>query len=359
MDSMQKALFRSTFLLTLLPNLVELTLPSSWSYISREAPEGYQVLTNLAIHSHQSCGRAPRDDLPLGRLKYLHPHEEGEYDPMPQTGSKVFAPFLAMPSLTHFHAVNLNIVEDGYTGVPFNWPLDAETDSNVHDVKLTAGCINAEGIAQLLEHMPQVKSLEYSHHTKWHGCEHDWNAGAFVNAVAATRGDTLTRLSVTVDTLFGEVENGIVSLKDFLSLEDINLDIRLFDAPAPDSGAQLGQAETGPQGWGTQDIPHLEQILPSSVRSLTLFSRGGRDANDVRDRAVLRRLFGSGQELLASNSFPRLERVVVGLHDLKIIGKEVKDDASKEIPDGKDKTEAPPLYRILTMAGAQWAQLAE
>ena len=303
-DNVEVLIYRTTFLLSLLPSLEELTLPDKWVYFQdtqSSCGEVIKAIIDMVRHSGSS------DDLPLGKLERLHPFEHIEYDPHPRSGLGIVAPFMALPNLKALEVSNLIAVDDGHTGIPFEWPYP-EFESNVLSVILDGCCVDAGGIAELLKHTPQIKSLTYSHHTKWHGCQHDWDAGAFVDAIAEQCGETLTELSVTTGDLFGDVETGIVSLKNFKSLQKATLDVSVFCAPPLDSGKRLGTRGPAPkpEDWTIQDIPHLSGILPGSMKYVQLIAN-----NDDAAMTALRKLLGGLVDLTASRMFPRLERLIV------------------------------------------------
>ena len=355
-DEPYRVLFRVTYLLSLLPNLKELTLTDHWACFKDVSSSCGEVLNTIVALSHSELARnnnAP-DDLPLGKLQRLRPFQLAEYDPMPRSGVAIIAPFLALPSLWDLHSTNLIAVDDRHTGIPFTWPYP-DTNSNVRNIDLDGCCINADGISELLKHTPYVKTLRYSHSTKWHGCQHDWDAGAFVNTVAEHCGHILTELCVTTDSLFGEVETGIVLLKTFEKLEKVTLDVREFCAPPPDSGSKLGMVGPYPKNWTLQDIPHISKIFPTSVRYVQLISRGDKKGREV---TALRKLLGGSEQLTASHTFPRLERLVVRY-------RENPDDSTgwgqhpvaTEKEKGSHEAELPSIRAVLEAAGAKLLRL--
>ncbi|KAH8204492.1 hypothetical protein TruAng_001408 [Truncatella angustata] len=260
------------FLLAQLKNVKRLTLPMEWGSIVvpdwDETRSGrWQLLEKMMRLSYTSTRHAPWSQLKT--LRFLEP-----VDYETRNGLATLLPFLGTSGLEELYATSLVAVDDGYTGISFHWPY-TDLNSSLRSVELVSCCMDGEGIGNLLVHTPKLRSFKYSHHTKWHGCEHDWNAGAFVASIGEHCGHQLTELAVTVDQLFGRIINGVTSMKEFECLESVELEIGIFAGPSLQSGERRGTNSCSPsegyEPWVEKDVPKLVQILPSSLKSLWLF----------------------------------------------------------------------------------------
>ena len=304
-ESKMWRLYRAVFLLTLLPNLIELTLPEDWSRIDDQpkAAPLEKVLNTTMRDLHTSPDKR---NMPLSKLRRLLPFEEIEYDPSPRGGVRVVSPFMVLPTLEELHVTDLIAVDDGYTGIPFTWDYPDLT-SNLRMIYLEGCCVSAEGVAELLTYTPHVTSFHYSHGPKWHGVCHDWDAGGFVAAVGM-RGEAMTDLTIKLDHLYGEVETGVISLKQFPVLERLKIDVRAFCAPSPDSGEKFGLEGTKSKIWTADCIPPLQNILPSSVKYVSLYSGG---TETTLDLPALRALFKNPEALNRSSALSNLEVLAI------------------------------------------------
>jgi hypothetical protein len=194
----------------------------------------------------------------------------------PRTGLKDFAAFLALPRLEDVHVSNAIACHDGYTGIEFAWPYASSLPgitSNLTRLHLEGCVVDAEGLGNLLAHTPKLTTLWYSHHTKWHGCGHEWDAGSFVATVGEHCGGTLKEMGLVLDCVFGEVERGITSLENFRALEKVSMDLELLFANAA--------ARRRCQMWSLRDL------IPATVTEVNLISSVARDVEVERDVLAL------------------------------------------------------------------------
>ncbi|KAF7190294.1 hypothetical protein HII31_08625 [Pseudocercospora fuligena] len=299
LDECSVVCHQTTLLLTLLPKLKDLTLPEHWGRVSDE--EGCLAVLNAVVRNARDA-LSPEDmqkfeadssdvallstlrEKPLSSLEQLRPYEEVEYDPASRGGLVDVAPFMILPNIKHLHVSNLIGVSDGYTGIPFEWPYDtAESGlqgafSNLESIHLEGCVVDHNGITELVSHTPRLQSLRYSHHTKWHGCAHDWDAGAFVNALAKYAGQTLRSLSLNLDVLYGDTESAISTLHNFEVLENFEADVWTFFCTSEDQ--EMNRTKS------------LAELLPNSIRSVKLVFNEPNDNRDFEDLEVFKSLCG-------------------------------------------------------------------
>ena len=262
------ALYTTVSLLFELPNLKTLRLPGGWYSRSRQWDEKKQeekrlllVLDAMVKCSNDSNvgGKA------LGKLEFILPSMEGGYEE--RAPLQCLEPLMILKSLKELYAVSCLAVDDRYTGLPFHWRMP-EMSSALTRLELRHSCMDEDGISILLAHTPCLSILRYSQQAKWHGCLHDWNAGAFVETIARHCGGTITDLAITLDEFYGDMINGASSFCSFLNLQRLEIDLRICYGPPIGSDQKQGICAVLPKGetpWSVQDIPQLEDMLPDCI----------------------------------------------------------------------------------------------
>ncbi|KAK3679393.1 hypothetical protein LTR78_000954 [Recurvomyces mirabilis] len=256
-------------LLSLLPNVRTLRLPDQWheTQYSSGGNSKSSALRRVLDAIVSMANKSSQGEAPLSSLETILPYSETQYDP--RNGLCEVLPFMSLKSLQNLHVCNMVGVDDGYTGIPFLW-YHGDIASCLRTIQLPGGCMDAAGVAELVRHTPQLTTFAYSHHTKWHGCLHDWGAGSFIAAIGEHRGDTITELAITIDLLFGMIENGVTSLKEFKRLNTVELDVRVFAGPSVASGNRQGM-EGEFTAWEPSSVPNLLDILPPTICTINLF----------------------------------------------------------------------------------------
>ena len=262
----EEALYTTISLLAQLPNLKTLELPPGWYDRSRQYERNKErtekrLLAVLDAMIEQSNSNACHGKA-LGKLEFILPSMEEGYDEE-RAPLQCLEPFMKLKSLKELYATSCLAVDDGYTGIPFQWRFP-ETNSSLTRVELTFCCMDADGISVLLSHTPLLSVFKYSHETKWHGCLHDWNAGAFVEALAKHCGHSITELAITLDWMGGDVCNG-ASFRSFPNLRNLEIDLRVLCGPPLGSGQEQGMLATIKSEWTVEELPCLADLLPESI----------------------------------------------------------------------------------------------
>jgi hypothetical protein len=264
-ESEVNGLYAIASLLFLLPNLRTLELPTEWKDIQllddQAIDQGDLVLAINAITALEST---PGHTQPLRKLETIFPFMAEGYEE--RSALQCLHPFMPLENLRNLFSVSCIAVEDHYTGLPFKWCSTLQ--SPLRRVELVYSCVDAEGLAALVSHTPQLEVFRYSHQTKWHGCQHDWNPGEFVEVLSRHCGQTITEFALTIDELFGDVENGVSHLRSFPKLKYFESDVRIFCGPPVESGQRLGQQaimQEGERAWTKEDIPCIGEMLPESI----------------------------------------------------------------------------------------------
>jgi hypothetical protein len=133
--------------------------------------------------------------------------------------------------------------------------------------------MDEEGLSTLLSHTPLLEVFRYSHETKWHGCLHDWDAGAFIEALGTHCGSSLTDLAITVDSMYGVVIHGAESFRAFPKLRNLEVDLGIFYGPPMGRfplGIAAGNLPEGEAPWTLSEIPRLGDMLPESITDVQI-----------------------------------------------------------------------------------------
>jgi hypothetical protein len=257
-------------LLSQLPNLIALQLPHEWYVVDPDQlPEDdYKQLVPVLDAMVEYANSAKGGDKPLRRLEAVLPFMPEGYEE--RAALQCVASFLRLKSIRSLYAVSSLAVDDHYTGVPFQWHFP-HVDSSLTRVELPYCCLDADEISVLASHTPQLKVFKYSHQTKWHGCQYDWNPGTFAEAVSKHCGESIVELALTIDELHGEVVNGVSCFFSFPKLEILEVDAAVFRGPPVESGQKLGSEphlEEGESAWTEEDIPCIGDMLPDGIREV-------------------------------------------------------------------------------------------
>jgi hypothetical protein len=128
-------------LLSQLPNLRTLQLPSGWydSWYGTAGPstddwdseERFVAALDAIIQASNNDESQRR---PLGKLKFILPTEDVAHDD--RASFQCLEPFMRLKSLSELYATNCVACDDGYTGLPFQWRFP-DTNSSLTRVELT------------------------------------------------------------------------------------------------------------------------------------------------------------------------------------------------------------------------------
>ncbi|CAF9919811.1 MAG: hypothetical protein GOMPHAMPRED_001877 [Gomphillus americanus] len=319
----QRIVARTVLLLLLMYNAEAIILPATWRYA---AAEDFSILSKVALHLYtQRLGATSTKGklLPLSNLRSVY--YNGNVVGSELSSVMVITPFLSSELLRTLVAKCLIALDDSSHNLSFTWPYQGFT-SKLKTIKLEQCCIEPKCLTQLLSHAPHVESFVYSHqgidchgpyphkpidyHGRW------WSAGAFINAIGKYAGKTLRHLSVTVDDPTCIILTGAHSLKDFTALEECRLTLDTICAPPLDGmfTVDLNKIGAGSKRWTLfrmrKVMPQIEDILPTSIKKLTLKVNDDCRAS-AEHHAALGTLFRAKQKIATIGAFPNLEEIVV------------------------------------------------
>lgn len=314
-DSADDSPFATISLLLCLPNVKELQLSPRWGesrwYVEGDREKREGLRTPLLDALTRACHDPKFAEKSLGKLEVIFPFMSAWYEAKAGFGDAEW--FILMPSVKEVFLTSCLAVDDGYTGIPFNWHIP-DIASNAYRLELAFCCIDTDGISKIVSRMPQLSIFKYGHECKWHGCLFDWNAGTFLEAVAKQVGHNIVELGFACEEI-GAVENGVDDFKHaFPRLRKLDIDVRVLMAPPVSSGQMRGDCGFCPKGmkrWEEGELPCLATILPPTLEELHLntdFPSTG-DISNPHAKALITLLNGFKQE--REKYLPNLNNVVV------------------------------------------------
>ncbi|KAH6666227.1 hypothetical protein B0J14DRAFT_199642 [Halenospora varia] len=261
-----------TILLSLLSNLTRLSLPLRWEFhengiLERPGEVAITYDTNLFIDDIVQRANDPsQPHSGLSKLTTILPSTGWGYEA--HISLDTFNPFLSIKSVKKFIMGGSKALEDGYTGASFNEPENGSSfGAGLEQVQLAGACANGIELRKFLKWMPRLKSFQFSFETKWHGCGHDWNKAAAMEAIEATTCDTLEDLSFSIVNCYGGTGPGIASMKKFKKLKRLELHLKCLKSVPYELDDTIAEGETY---YDNIKFPKLGDLLPSSIEELVL-----------------------------------------------------------------------------------------
>jgi hypothetical protein len=264
------AIYADVFLLTLLPQLRKVSLHPRWDEL--DPLDTHNTLTHerlwpvLKQITHQANHAEEFPNAPLSMLSVVQPSRDIGYEE--RSPLTPFVPFLAINSVSEVSLTSCIFYDDGYTGIKFD-PLVESYSTNLRKLTLESCIAGAEELSQLLSRIPNLEIFEFSHETKWHGCGHNWNIGAFLDTVQNVCAKTLKELSVTISYQYGNIGATLVDMTRFQKLVVLELDIDMLCSAAYDSSMRhLDWDEL--ESVDSSAWPRLIDMLPATIERLNL-----------------------------------------------------------------------------------------
>lgn len=263
--------YAATFLLTLLPNIKDVTLPREWE----QFPEPgklinaviYKANQKEPIHHMSSLAQVVSFGLDGSSVS----HHNNSLD---------FAiPFLSLPRIQSFSgpncvAIAANKYLDDYPDDEYWSEPRIKSAKSLKVANFSSCCVDEIGIVEFLQHATRLKSLSYSHTTKINYAPAPliWDICTFVAAIMRILAKSLEELSISIHKLSGSLAPGRVSFRNFqrlrkleFPLEILTLDTHIVTVP---DGALSDRQITA------HDTISLCDILPATLTHLSLLSWG-------------------------------------------------------------------------------------
>ena len=257
----------AVFLLTLLPNVEELTLPRN---VKLKPSELTDKLIDAIVRKARQPSSLPYDRPSLARCT--------TFGSAPLDGAK---PFLALPCMRRFHGSSCVTIKDNgpTSSLAQDWSYNF---GQALEVVSYSGCFDHVAIADFLKHTPRLRTLGYSHSSG------NWDICKFVMAIEREAGGHLMQLSISLNENRGPLLPGRVSLRGFKRLQalqfplelavcNINFAVacQLTNAKEPMSGGSAeARAPRAPHGDYAHESSFIGDLVPASVSQLSLTSSG-------------------------------------------------------------------------------------
>lgn len=251
--------FAGTFLLTLLPNVTQLSLPKEWEQLGRNRLEECWNTSSLL---DAIVKRANESSAGLSELTSILPSAAWGYHNRWKLST--FTPLLSIESVRRFCAGSTVAMEDGDTGVAFYEPEYESFGRGIEVVELVATAVDGKELAKFLSRMPQLKTFRLNSETKMHkyNFHFHFNTRATMTAIEDTVGGQLEELSFCNWKISGKIgESRVVSLKKFTKLRKLELDVSLLIAELPASHMFCSALD---------QVPVLSDLCPPTLESLQL-----------------------------------------------------------------------------------------
>ncbi|KAJ0382930.1 hypothetical protein COL922a_011526 [Colletotrichum nupharicola] len=267
-------------LLTLLTNVRELALPQSWDHIpgrnsghlryGEETPRSdrkiiWPVLDALARRANDPT----ISEAGLSKLEVYRPFTGTGYEC--RNEMTVNTPFLAIKSVREAYIGGCIALDDGYTGMPFD-PEYPEYSTRLERLELVGCTFGPEEMRELLSRLPNLKCLHFAYETKWHGCGHNLDAGAMMNAIMECTGETLEELSMWMMVHYGTAGRTLVDMKAFKRLKSLHIDGLTLMGPEFDKANEEYEIADAPDVCPLDEMaaPRALDLLPPSLEKYWL-----------------------------------------------------------------------------------------
>ncbi|KAK3385835.1 hypothetical protein B0H63DRAFT_393875 [Podospora didyma] len=324
----EKELLAVTLLLTLLPNVREITPAAHWDTLWEHGPTVHDAVWAVLDVIVQKANElnAQESGASLAKLEVVKRPLITAYDH--RVAFQGLTPFLAINNVREFQTANAIAKYDNFTKKSFRPRYD--TYSRNLETMIMAGCVVGRAeLSIILSRTPNVTTLRFSHETKWHNVGHNFNYASFLATTQKFLGKTLKLLTLSLVECYGGRGPAVVSLHGFKALETLEIDVGAFIGPAVDESSVHWSDEEDPDGPLSET--GLVNILPPTLRTLRLYVGDtviGEEAERDRIWSLFRGFREAREEKLPllrniSLSFParyhRPTRLLTTLHNVSVV----------------------------------------
>ncbi|KAH8659375.1 hypothetical protein BGZ60DRAFT_415134 [Tricladium varicosporioides] len=301
-----------TILLSLLPYVTKISLPSRWKFYENgvlERPGEVAISYDRDLWLKDIVQRANDPLQPyagLSQLTTILPTAGWGYEA--HCGLDTFNHFLSIKSVQKFVMGGSKALEDSYTGQTFIEPEEGSSfGAGLEEVQLAGACADGTELRKFLKWMWKLKSFKFSFETKWHGCGHDWNKATAMAAIEDTTSETLEDLSFSIIECYGWTGPGIASMKKFKKLKRLELHLKCLTGLPYELDDTIGEYKAD---YDNVKFPKLGDLLPSSIEELVLWERTMLDDRGVIGGNLFPRLFENFSKE-GPQKLPHLKKIVI------------------------------------------------
>lgn len=315
----------AAFLLTLLPNVTSLKLPSHWHPC--EMADRLILATVRKAASRPGHPSSPLWDRPsLAQLtRFEHHNESRPRDRVPFTRGPDWSPpdhryhladvvpFLALPELRLFRARSC-VAREGASVAAASEKAGLPPGGSLEYARIVDACLDEVAFTTFLRRAPNLKELVYWHCTDVHAPQ-DWDACGLVEAIGSEAGGRLERLEVEIYGSRVALAPGRLSMRGFQRLRRLRLPLEIAACNLAGGASALDKELTDQEVGELQRLTDV--LVPASLSSLTLDSR-----DPDRHVKVLGVMF---RDLAA-----RKDDWVPALEEVRLVPRPKKDGAYKD-----------------------------
>ena len=303
----------AAFLLTLLPNVERLFLPRYWKPL-----DATNKLINTIIHKtkqiHSLYARPS-----LAQITRFEPYVS--LVPRDRFDFGLASPFLALPRIRSFRGSSYVFMDSYHKSIVPKDPHHGFGET-LESVSLVASYVDEVGIADFLKDTKGLKSLKYSHSTKYTVSPQCWEICKVVAAIERQVGSHLEKLSISIGKPFGPIAPGSVSMRGFPCLRQLEFPLEIvmcnITAAACRDSTPNDSLVEGSSDHNLNCVAlFIGDLVPASVSVLSLLSNG----TDHHDKAL---------DVMFRDFAARKEITLPALKDIHLICPNGADDAYKD-----------------------------
>ncbi|KAI1296410.1 F-box domain protein [Xylaria venustula] len=254
----------AAFVLTLLPNVKQLTLPKAWKP-SEKTDRLLEAIVHEARPLNSSCTAPSLAGVAAFEVSQRR-LGESPFD------LNVAVPFLALPRLRELRSNSCLAIGSTSMSLTYRAPYRL-CGEFLETANFSSCCFDEETIAKFLKHTPRLRTLEYSHMSRRIDKQHDWNLCEFVSAIEHQAGNHIEELAVAILHVRGVLIPGKASMRGFKRL-------RKFACPVELAMNHINKAlpQTATANCDLKDqepgmiITSVSDLIPASVSELSLSS---------------------------------------------------------------------------------------
>ncbi|KAJ6787952.1 hypothetical protein PWT90_11052 [Aphanocladium album] len=286
------------FLLTLLPNVKELTVCDRYL----EGDHGEESLLDYIVE----CANAPTaSQNALARLEHVEvSSEEANYET--KHSMTPILPLLAINTVRSFTGCSMVALEDNYTGVCMTLRHD-QLSSSLRNIRLDASLLGAQSAQELVKRAKHLQTFFLGWDIKWHGCGSSWDIGAMIYVLQEHVGESLEILTLRDDSGVNDLGSTLTDMTGFAKLRDLELDFPMLCQPEFNFGN--GISDDIMDKDGDIAVPRLVDLLPASIQYFQL--NGVLCINEGDDDHLRKLLSFTSEE--RRQKLPKWEKFVIKL----------------------------------------------
>ncbi|KAF2690897.1 hypothetical protein K458DRAFT_287297 [Lentithecium fluviatile CBS 122367] len=285
-------MFSAMTLLSLLPNLRELTLHPAW-------PGGRTPTLALFAYSSVKESTLPFSTSeqcsarcwPLAKLETLLPYNavSGRH----QSEFDMLEPFFILPSLRNAYFMSVQIGEresrTWLRQLADSGSLTQNITSSLRRLEIVHGCCGPHGLKGFLIHCRNLEVLKYAHQEPMHTHSPEFDPSTFISDIRDHVGVTLKELAISILVYNRDLGPIVEGLETLTVLEETELDVRLFECYPTDY----------------YSTPSLSDLLPRSIRTVIL------DMEDDPSQLDILKCLLDDFVQVRSEKLPNLEKITV------------------------------------------------